>query len=213
MPIELEVTDINVVEEEIRGAYVETDGKYRLDPDKYHELKAAPLAAKNKQLLDEKKKLAESAKVLEKQRGHVETDLDKVIADKEKRITELETSVREYSIWTPVQELAVKNGVLPDRLQAVMTLLRSQSRFDKDEQGNLIFKDVDGYATGIKPARAFEYQLKQEFPWAFEASKAGGSGSQNGTKGGKKTEISRETFDAMSVAEKHQAMKDGTIVY
>src|SRR5215510_13667056 len=123
MAIEFEVADINSVEEEIREAYVEKEGKFILDPDKYHELKAAPLIAKNKELIGDKKQLGEKIKSLEKVKGSAETDVEK-----DRQITDLQKEVREYSIWTPVKDLAIKHGVMSDRLEAVMTLLRSQNR-------------------------------------------------------------------------------------
>jgi len=51
MPIEFQVDSLDKVEEGVRGAYVETDGKFNLDPDKYAELKAAGLKKKNSELL------------------------------------------------------------------------------------------------------------------------------------------------------------------
>src|SRR5262249_54435062 len=51
MPIEFQVDSLDKVEESIREAYVETDGKFNLDPDKYAEIKAAGLKKKNSELL------------------------------------------------------------------------------------------------------------------------------------------------------------------
>jgi hypothetical protein len=210
MAIEFEVTDINSVDEELRDAYVESEGKFVFDPDKYHELKAAPLISKNKELLSEKKKLAESVKALDAVKRGAETDIEKVASEKDQRIAALEKQLRESSIWSPVKDLAVKHGVMPDRLDAVMTLLRAQDRFDQDEEGKLIFKDKDGYPTTTKPTRAFEYYLKEELPWAFEASKAAGSGAKAGAKAnGTGRVVSRESFDAMSNLEQDRVIREG----
>lgn len=208
MPIEFEVTDLNSVEEEIRTAYVEKEGKFILDPEKYHELKAAPLLKKNRELLDEKKKLSESAKALEQKKQSATDDVEKQVQERDRRISELEQQNREYAIWTPVRSLATRHGVMGDRVDAVMTLLRAENRFDL-EDGKLVYKDRNGYATTIKPERAFEVYLREELPWAFEASKAAGSGAQNGTKAGSARTITRDSFDGMSQAQKDQAIKDG----
>lgn|SRR5262249_734011 len=208
MAIEFEVADINSVEEEIREAYVEKEGKFILDPDKYHELKAAPLIAKNKELIGDKKQLGEKIKSLEKVKGSAETDVEKVAAEKDRQITDLQKEVREYSIWTPVKDLAIKHGVMSDRLEAVMTLLRSQNRFDL-EDGKLVFKDREGYTTTIKPTRAFETYLREEYPWAFEASKAAGSGAQNSNRSGGPRTITRDAFDGMSQAQRDKAVAEG----
>ena len=66
MPIDLIVDSLDSVDSSLRDAYIETDGKFQLDPDKYHALKAAPLATKNRQLLDEKKKLQDATKPFER---------------------------------------------------------------------------------------------------------------------------------------------------
>src|SRR5262245_11622549 len=101
MPIEYQVETLDSVEEEIREAYVEKEGKFFLDPDKYHELKAAPLVNKNKQLLDEKKKLSEQVKTAEKAKVGAKDDIEKIVADRDNEISELKRKNREYSIWTP----------------------------------------------------------------------------------------------------------------
>lgn len=209
MPIEFEVADLDSVEEELRGAYVENEGKFRFDPDKYHELKAAPLIKKNKELLGEKKTLAETVKSLEKVKGSAETDAEKIAQEKDKTISELRSELRESKIWTPVQQLAVKHGVMPDRLEAVMTILRSQQRFDQSDDGKLIYKDKYGDETAIKPERAFEYYLKEELPWAFAASQAGGSGAKNNAKPGGSRVIVRERFETMTQAERDKAISEG----
>lgn len=209
MTIEFEVADINTVDEELRTAYVEKEGKFLFDPDKYHELRAAPLIEKNKQIAQEKRKLAESIKALEKVKGTAETDVEKIAAEKDQEISELKRQLRESSIWSPVKDLAIKHGVLGDRLEAVMTLLRAQNRFDQDDEGKLVFKDKYGDPTAIKPTRAFEVYLKEEFPWAFAATTASGSGAKTGTKAGGARVITRDRWDAMTQPDRDAAIRDG----
>jgi len=212
MPIEFEVTDINTVDEELKGAYIEKEGKFVFDPDKHYELKAAGLIAKNKEINLKNKALTESLKAAEKIKGTAETDVEKVAAEKDREITGLKKQLRESSIWSPVKDLAIKHGVIGDRLEAVMTLLRAQDRFDQDDDGKLVFKDKYGDPTAIKPTRAFEVYLKEEYPWAFAASAAAGSGAKNGTKAGAGRVITRERFDEMNSLEKDTAIRDGARV-
>src|SRR5262249_20314722 len=150
-----------------------------------------------KELLDEKKRLEDAKKSLDQKSRTATDDVEKQLGEKDKRIADLERENREHAIWSPVRSLAAKSGVMGDRLEAVMTLLRHDQRFDL-EDGKLTFKDRNGYSTTIKPERAFEVYLREELPWAFEASKAGGSGAQNGNKGAGPRTISRESFDSMS---------------
>lgn len=207
--MEFVVDSIESVEEEIREAYVEKDGKFHFDPDKYHELRAKPLIKKNQELIGKQKTLTETVKSLEKIKGSAETDVEKIAAEKDRTISELRSELRESKIWTPVQQLAVKHGVLPDRLEAVMTILRAQGRFDQNDDGKLIYKDKNGDETATPPARAFEFYLKEEFPWAFAASQNGGSGAKPGSKPGASKVIPRERFDTMPQAERDKAIADG----
>lgn len=207
--IQFEVEKLEDVEEEIREAYMESEGKFRFDPDKYHELKAKSLIAKNKELIGKQKTLSEQVKSLEKVKTSAETDVDKIAAEKDRQIAELRGELRESKIWTPVQQLAVKHGVLPDRLDHVVTLLRAQDRFDQDDEGKLVFKDRYGDVTAIKPERAFEVYLKEEMPWAFAASQTGGSGAKLGAKPAGARTITRERYDSMSQAERDEAISKG----
>ncbi len=49
--VEYTVETLDSVGEELKGAYVEADGKFNLDPDKYAEIKASGLKKKNNELL------------------------------------------------------------------------------------------------------------------------------------------------------------------
>jgi len=205
--IQFEVTELDKVDEEIRGAYTEKDGKFIFDPEKYHEIKVQPLLRKNRELIEDKKRLSEQNKTLDQKTRSTSDDVEKQFAEKDRRISELERDNREHAIWSPVRSLAAKSGVMGDRLEAVMTLLRAESRFDM-EDGKLVYKDRNGYVTGIKPERAFEVYLREELPWAFEASKAAGSGAHNsGRPSGSRT-ISRETFDGMTQSARDAFMAD-----
>lgn len=208
MAVEFEVADINGVDESIRKAYVEKEGKYTLDPDRYHEIKAEPLIKKNAELLNEKKQLQQSTKTLEEKSKTGLSDIEKQLQERDREIAGLKNQVREFSIWSPVKDLAIKHGVMADRVDAVMTLLRTNERFDM-EGSNLVFKDRNGYATTITPQRAFEVYLREELPWAFEASKAAGSGANNNGRTSGPRVISRESFNSMSAAQREAAVKDG----
>lgn len=219
MPIEIIVDDINQVDESVRGAYVEADGKYQIDPDKYHELRATGLKRKNQELIDKQKELKarsarferfenldddtlhsllDSLEQSNEQNGDAKqgeqkkpgVNIDRVKAryeeqlkQRDEQISELNAKVREFSIWTPVRELASKAGALPDRLDAFVKLLRTDGRFDLNDAGQLVFKEADGYVSDHKPDKAFTI-LKEEYPYFFAASGAAGSGATPGANGG-----------------------------
>ena len=125
-------------------------------------------------------------KAIANEKRRFERDLTAVkseIAQKDQEIASLNGRIREFSIWTPVRDMAVAAKVLPDRLDAFVTLLKSQGRFDLDESNKLIFKDKEGYPTTVTPEGAFKTELKNEFAWAFQASESGGSGASRSSGG------------------------------
>lgn len=141
----------------------------------------------------------EKAIAKEKQRFERQLEQERTtIKERDTKITELERTVREFTIWTPVRDLAIKHKVLPDRLDAFVTLLKTQGRFDLDENGKLIFKDGEGYPTTQKPEEAFKQALKEEFAWAFEGTGAGGSGASQGNKSG----LSSQDLSKLSAVER-----------
>lgn len=104
------------------------------------------------------------------------------------QIAELTNQNRDFAIWTPVQKAAAESKVLPDRLAALVTILKANKRFDMDEQGKLVFNDPEGYPTGLTLEKAFSGPLKEEFAWAFAATGAGGSGAEPGKKPGQRAQ-------------------------
>lgn len=76
MPIEIIVDDINQVDEPLRGAYIEADGKFQLDPDRYAEYKAAGLKKKNSELIGKEKQLKSELARFEKFKEIDPDDLD-----------------------------------------------------------------------------------------------------------------------------------------
>lgn len=75
MPVEFTVESLDTVDESIRGAYVENEGKFNLDPDKYAEVKAQGLKSKNKELLGKLTKANDGLKRFEKLADFEEDDL------------------------------------------------------------------------------------------------------------------------------------------
>lgn len=79
MPVPIQVDSLDTVDESLKSAYVETDGKFTLDPDKYAEFKATGLKNKNKELLGKISKASDSAKRFEKFAEFDDTDLDELL--------------------------------------------------------------------------------------------------------------------------------------
>jgi hypothetical protein len=196
MPIEYEVSSLDGVEEALRGAYVEEDGKFKLDVDKYAELKSAPLLAKNKQLLDEKKKAEQSLKATQ--------------PDKE-RIADLEREVKHYKLTVPIRDLALKSGMIAERLD--LALLDLQKRFSLDESGQLQTLDEFGNPMpGMTPEKFFKEVYLEQRPYLFHPKGGFGSGApqlRGGASGGSLKTLTRAAFEALSPEQKVTFSKGG----
>jgi hypothetical protein len=195
MSIEYLVDSLDSVEESLRPAYEQGEGgKYRLNIEKYGELRTAPLHAKNKQLLDEKKKLNAAVRVNQ---------------SAEDRIKDLESEVRRYKLLTPLKDMALKAGAMADRIDVVMADL--EKRVTLDEAGEIVVLDRNGDPTDLTPEQFLNTRYRDERPFFFEASKAGGGGAQNSNRapaGGGKT-IKRAAFEALGPQERMTFVKGG----
>src|ERR1051325_3532636 len=216
MPIEIQVDSLDQVDESMRGVYVEDNGKFRLDVDKYADFKSQGLKTKNTELLSKLNTQKPLVAKAERFKDVEEDEWDAYLQFKEKQssgdksdpnqqavrdavaaavkretekfgktegelkaqITALTETVRDFSIWTPVQKAAAEGKVLPDRLAALVTILKADKRFDLDDAGKLVFNDAEGYPTGLTLEKAFSGPLKDEFAWAFAANGSGGSGAE-----------------------------------
>lgn len=117
MTVEFTVDSLDTVDESIRGAYVENEGKFNLDPDKYAEVKAQGLKSKNKELLGKLTKANDGLKRFEKLQDFEDDDL-----------TEFQTW-RENKDKTPPPD--DKSGKGSDELQAQFekALNKEKTRF------------------------------------------------------------------------------------
>lgn len=79
MPVEFVVDSLDTVDESLKSAYVEKEGKFNLDPDKYAEVKAQGLKNKNKELLTKLTQTKDGLKKFEKFAEFDETDLEELL--------------------------------------------------------------------------------------------------------------------------------------
>lgn len=255
MSIETTVTSLDQVEESIRGAYVEADGKFSLDIDKYAELKAAGLKGKNKELLD---KLAKQKDFVAKFEKFKDLDLDEfeefvesrkqqpegsggqgmpgqpggkpaedaALRTMEKQLKKLQSKLteegqawqqerekltgelRHYKLTSPLKEIALKAGVLPEDLD--VALLETAKRFRLDDNGKIVVLDDDGDPTTDTPEKFFKDIYRLQRPKFYAATGAAGSGAgPNSRAGGNGKVITRAAFDKLGAAEAMDFVKKG----
>jgi hypothetical protein len=87
MPVEIVVDSIDTVEESLRPAYVENQGKFNLDPDKYFEVKlqSSGLKKKNSDLIATNKQIKESSKRYEPFANLTDDDLNEILEWRENK--------------------------------------------------------------------------------------------------------------------------------
>lgn|GEM_PF-2583746 len=182
-------------EQEERDAFLEgwknrgqqKDDKTKNDPDA-------------KQQLEMKDKLhAKEVKKLTDENGTLKADLQKA-----------QTGLREFQLWTPLREIAIKNGLNPEDWELARLELSHQSRFGFDEDGKIVVIE-DGHPSTVTPEKFFKDVYSDLRPKFYKATNAGGSGAQHGTKGtgnGKKT-MTREAFEALDQAGRMKTAKEG----
>lgn len=200
------------VPEAFRGEYEERDGEWR--PKAEAALQGE--AEKRAQLLNEKKeeerrriaaeKALDDLKRSEdrKKKGISEEDLQRIRDEEaaarkpiEEERDRLAAENRKLKLTDKVQVLALKHGIMEDRIEDAMLVL--DRRADLGDEGGVVFKDKEGKVTADSPEAFFE-KFKAEKPWLFRGSGASGSGARGSDGSGEDPSPSRKT----EPAEHHQ---------
>lgn len=167
----------------------EPGGKGRKDAD--------PDAAKQLELKD---------KLHAKELKKLSDDLAKLTSDHDKAKGEL----REFKLWTPLREVALKAGLNAEDWELARLDLSNQGRFSFDDEGKLVVME-DGSPSTVTPEKFFKEMYSDVRPKFYKASGASGSGASNAGKtggSGKKT-MSRAAFDQLPHDQRSAFIKAG----
>lgn len=130
---------------------------------------------------------------------------------------QLETAQRElkdYRLWTPLRDIALKCGVIAEDWELVKLELGTQQRFGFDDDGKIVVYE-DGEPSNVSAERYFREVYSEQRPKFYKASGAGGSGAQPGVRDGspRTKTIKRDTWDKMAARERDVKIAAGfTIV-
>lgn len=194
---------LDTIDEPLRGAYVEQDGKYVLDA----EFDGHPAQAKLKRALASERESRElTAKELKafkdlgfspEQIAEIKAkadaahqgqpDLEKILA---KRIQEVEERFkpivteaeglrhenRQLKLTDKIRAAALKAGVIEDEVDDVIRL--TEAHFDLDKDGRPIVLDDDGDPSGKTPEQWFTEVYKKQRPSRFKGTGGSGSGAR-----------------------------------
>jgi hypothetical protein len=194
MPLKFFTTQDEIPQDQRESAIALADGKFAV----LEEAAPADLEAAGRRALDEERagrKAAETArKAAEKERddlrraadarsrGVTEEELQRIRADEaaarkpiEDERDRLAAENRRLKHTDKVRALALKAGVMPDRIDDAMLTL--EKRTDLDDSGGIIVLGKDGKATAESIDEFLSKTFKTEKPWFYRGSGASGSGS------------------------------------
>lgn len=174
--------------------------------------------------LDEYKRLKSEAEDRENKKLKAEGKIDEIIEkwkkDKEasdlawaEKLKALQSKLDEHEVDAKLYEAARKGGIMPDREAQAVTLVKLRTQ--KTDKGDLLILDQKGLPLDVTVERFFSDVYKEEAPWFYGPSKAGGGGapSNGGANGGAGSkQISRAAFDQLPPAERMEKMKSGYAV-
>jgi hypothetical protein len=212
MPLKLYDTQDAVPEAQRANAIETKDGKFAIveeDPQ---------LADAGKRALDAERKRAKDAedarKATEKElndlkrkqdaadKGITEEQLAALRAEDEKKRKPIEdenaslkSKLRKMTLTDRIQALALKYGVMPDRIEDAMLALEKRTDLTDDGE-SIVVKDKAGTITSEKIEDFLAKTFKTEKPWLYSGSGASGSGAEgsNGS-GGDTKPPTKESLD------------------
>lgn len=139
-------------------------------------------------------------------------ELKKVLDERDGTKTELEQArieLRGFRLWSPLRDMAIKAGLVPEDWPVVKLHLESLRLFDLDEDHKPVLIE-DGSPSSVSPERWFKEVYAEQQPKFFKASGAGGGGANPGQKPGSTNKsIKREAFDKLSTSEREARIKSG----
>lgn len=177
------------IPEAFRSEYEERDGAWHPKVPDVSKLNSALEAEREKARTEEKaRKLAqkelEELKRTEKAKaaGISEEELTQIRADEAKARKPLEdelattkAAIRKLKLTDRVQTLALKHGVMADRIEDAMLAL--QPRTDLTDADGIAVKDKEGKVTTETIDDFLAKTFKAEKPWLYAGSGASGSGT------------------------------------
>ena len=184
------------IPEAFRSEYEERDGEWHPKVPDVAKLQKALDSERDRAANEEKaRKAAESERDAlkrtadAKEKGISEEELQKIRdaeAAARKPIEEerdrLAAENRKLKLTDRVQALALKSGVMPDRIEDAMLAL--DRRADLTDKDGIVVKDKDGKVTTETIDDFLKTTFKKEKPWLYAGSGAAGGGSR-GSEGGK----------------------------
>lgn len=230
MPIKLYDTQ-DAIPEAQRSAAIETkDGKWAAEEATDPTLGAAGTAALEKERTARKE--AELArKTAEKERddlkrsaeakakGISEEELQKIkdaeaLARKpiEDENAKLKAENRKLKLTDRVQALALKHGVMPDRIEDAMTLL--DGRADLTDADSIVVKDKAGAVTTEAIDAFLSQTFKKEKPYLYSGTGSSGGGSAGSEGGGGDTGAYDPVKEGKALADKQkQGQKENEMAF
>lgn len=107
-----------------------------------------------------------------------DADLAKAKDDHKKETDTLQAKLRQVTLTDRLKDIALKAGVLPARVDAVLKL--TDGRFDLADGDRIVVKGDKGEVTTEKPEDFFGKTYKAQMPELYQGTKAAGGGAGGG---------------------------------
>lgn len=172
-----------------------------VDTEEYKRLKAEAESKEN----DELKSKGKFDEYIEKQNLKVK----QLNEEWQKKLEAVQNELITFKVDNKLRDALVKGGVMTDRLDDAVDLTKRVVKLN--DKGDLQIFDKDGSPLDASLETYAKELLKEQKPWLYAASGAGGTGAQNGTSAngaGKKTRP-RSDWDKMSSSERTAFTSEG----
>lgn len=170
-----------------------------LDPERAREALKTLAELDDKKLVDK----GEFDRLLKKRSD----EFDQREAEYQNQLREAQSRLDTYELINPVKDAALKAGIIPKKLEMVMSY--AGKRFKLNDKRKPVVLDADGDETSHTLDEFWSKEFKDEWPEFYAGTGAGGSGANpnhNGGKSGVKS-IARKDLETMNPNQAMTLMK------
>lgn len=137
--------------------------------------------------------------------------LQQEVAQTKVDLDKTRTELREYKLWAPLKETAIKAGLASEDWDLVRLDLAERKRVDLDEFGDVVILE-HGRPSRLTPERFFSEAYKAERPSLYQKAKTSAAKAENSTPQAASRytrTIKRVEFDRMNPADRMAYVRTG----
>jgi hypothetical protein len=153
--------------------------------------------------------------VTEEELRRIREEAEKAAAPDKAKIAALEAENRKLKHTDRLRTLALKAGVMEDRIDAAMLVLEARTELDGD--GGIVVKDKAGQKTAVEIGAFLDKEFKGEAAYFYKGTNSAGSGS-TGSDGGAAGTADAQAAEAVkagkaAAAEQKKTIADNSLAF